>query len=60
MRVGVAGVYHNCLMLEVSDRFFGWLCGFGKDAKILKPETVADAYMEHLNTINRIYAEWHK
>jgi len=63
-RFGTDGVsYHKCddkhfevvLTLDVSPKFFGWLCGFGKDAKILKPEIVADAYMEHLQTIYSYY-----
>lgn len=37
--------------VEVSDQFFAWLCGFGKKAIIIGPETVANAYVKHLQTI---------
>lgn len=43
--------------VEVCDQFFAWMCSFGKKAKILGPGTVADAYLNHLNTICRLYEE---
>ena len=43
--------------VEVSDQLFAWLCGFGKKAIIVGPDTVVAAYMSHLNTIYRLYAE---
>lgn len=34
--------------VAVSGQFFGWLTGFGAEAKIIAPESVADAYQRHL------------
>lgn len=41
--------------VEVSDQFFGWLCGFGSKVKILAPSTVVDKYKEYLDKIRDLY-----
>ncbi len=35
----------------VSPQFFGWVCGLGKDAKILAPRDVVEAFRDHINAI---------
>ena len=63
-RFGTEGVaYHKCddrhfemsVILEVSPKFFGWLCGFGKDAKLISPPVVVDEFYSYLEGIKRQY-----
>lgn len=63
-RFGADGVsYHKCddghfevsLVLDVSDRFFGWLCGFGKDAKLVSPLAVVEQFVSYLDEIKSQY-----
>ena len=37
--------------LSVSNQFFGWMAGIGKDAKIVSPEDVRDRYHAYLREI---------
>lgn len=39
------------LPVRVSKTFFGWLTQFGTDMKIVKPESVAEQYLDHLRRI---------
>ena len=41
--------------LEISDQFYGWLCGFGKRVKILSPATAAEEYKAYLEKISTMY-----
>lgn len=41
--------------VAVSEQFFGWMAGLGKDVKILSPKHVADMYVEHLKEITGVY-----
>lgn len=41
--------------VSISDQFFGWLCGFGKKAKILSPQSVVDKFAEYLDGIRNLY-----
>ena len=41
--------------VEVSDQFFGWLCGFGKRAKIVYPDSLIKEFKEHLEKIQSNY-----
>ncbi|MCH5198015.1 MAG: WYL domain-containing protein [Oscillospiraceae bacterium] len=41
--------------IEVSDQFFGWLCGFGRRAKITAPEELKIKYKNHLDNISKLY-----
>ena len=63
-RFGADGVsYHKCddehfevsLVLDVSDRFFSWLCGFGKDAKLVSPPSLVEKFSNHLDEIKNQY-----
>ncbi len=42
--------------VEISPQFFGWLCSFGTDAKILYPTEVAQQYGDYLANISATYA----
>lgn len=41
--------------VEISDQFFGWLCGFGKKVKIMGPDSAITAYTEYLDKIRDMY-----
>jgi len=41
--------------VQISPQFFGWLCGFGADIKILSPQDVADKYKSTLSEIVKVY-----
>ena len=41
--------------VEISDQFYGWVLGFGKKAKILKPQKVVDGFTEYLDKIRNMY-----
>lgn len=55
--------YHKCdnnhfevsVVLDVSPKFFGWLCGFGKDAKLMSPPAVVDEFANYLEGIKEQY-----
>lgn len=63
-RFGTDGVsYHKCddkhfevsVTLDVSPKFFGWLCGFGKDAKLVSPPSVVEEFASYLDEIKSQY-----
>lgn len=41
--------------VEISGQFFGWLFGFGADAKILEPPTVAEQFSAYLDKVREMY-----
>ena len=41
--------------VEISDQFFGWLCGFGRRAKITSPERVEERFKEYIDKIRSLY-----
>lgn len=41
--------------VEVSDAFYGWLCGFGKKIKVLSPNWVAEGFANHVKKIAEMY-----
>ncbi len=41
--------------VEISDLFFGWLCGFGKKVKIISPDHIAEKYKAYLDKISSMY-----
>lgn len=43
------------LSVAVSQQFFGWLTGLGKDACIVAPKNIMDSYKEYLMEISRNY-----
>ena len=43
------------LMLNVSPKFFGWLCSFGKDAKLISPPTLIEEFSNYIDGIKNQY-----
>ena len=41
--------------IEISNQFFSWISGFGKKAKIIKPQPVVDEYVRFLDEIRSLY-----
>ena len=41
--------------IEVSDQFFGWVCGFGTKARIIEPERLSNQYKAYLSDIVNQY-----
>ena len=41
--------------IAISDQFYGWVLGFGKKAKILKPQKVVDGFTEYLDKVRKMY-----
>ena len=41
--------------VEISPMFFGWLCGFGKKAKLLSPDPVIEEFTQHLAKMQELY-----
>ena len=63
-RFGTTGVQYSkaddnhfnmTTQVEISDQFFGWICGFGKKAKIIYPERVEKQFKEYMDEIRSIY-----
>jgi predicted DNA-binding transcriptional regulator YafY len=43
------------VVLDVSPKFYGWLCGFGKDAKLVSPPAVVDEFYNYIDEIKGQY-----
>ena len=41
--------------VETSNKFFAWICGFGKKAKIISPPEVVEEFKVFLNKIQKMY-----
>ena len=41
--------------VNVSNQFFGWLCGIGKGVKIIEPTDVASDYKNNLSELMKEY-----
>ena len=41
--------------VEIENAFYNWLLNFGTDAKILKPEWAAEAFLKHIDKLKNIY-----
>ena len=41
--------------VEIEKAFYNWLLGFGTEAKILKPEWAAEAFLKHIDNIRNTY-----
>ncbi|MDY3303287.1 MAG: WYL domain-containing protein [Clostridia bacterium] len=41
--------------VDISNQFFGWLCNFGRHAKIKAPDDVVEMMKEHISKIQSIY-----
>lgn len=42
-------------IVEISEQFYGWLCGFGSRAKITAPPSEVDAYKTFLDSLRHQY-----
>ena len=49
------GCFTVTVPVAVSAPFFGWLCSFGGDIKLLAPESAVDALREHLRKFAEAY-----
>ena len=45
------------VQVAVSEQFFGWMTGLGRDAQILSPSAVVEAYRRLLEDLGNIYKE---
>lgn len=63
-RFGTSGVQYSKVdndhfsitaQVEISDQFFGWVCGFGEKAKIIAPPKVEKRFREYIDNIKGIY-----
>ena len=41
--------------IVVSPQFYGWLFSFGKDARILRPQSVKDGFAQYLKQTAELY-----
>jgi predicted DNA-binding transcriptional regulator YafY len=41
--------------VEISNQFYGWLCGFGSRVKLVAPAAEVDAYRSYLDSLHQIY-----
>lgn len=41
--------------VQISPQFFAWLCGFGKNAKLVYPESAAKEFKEFIKQISDLY-----
>lgn len=48
-------IFKVVVKVNVSNQFFGWLCGIGKGVKIVEPESVVKDYKKHLKELIKEY-----
>lgn len=41
--------------VEISEQFYGWLCGFGRKAKLIAPPRAEEQFKEYLDKIRDLY-----
>ena len=41
--------------VDISNQFFGWICGFGTQAKVKAPDDVVEMMKEHISKIQSVY-----
>lgn len=41
--------------IEISNQFYGWLCGFGNNAKIISPESTKAEFINYINSMLKNY-----
>ena len=41
--------------VDISDRLFGWLMGFGDQVKIVEPASIASEFIARLDGIRKLY-----
>ena len=44
------------VIVAVSEQFYGWITGLGREVKIVSPEWVAEEYMSLLKDLGSVYA----
>ena len=49
------GYFTVTVPVAVSEPFFGWLCSFGGDMKLLSPESAVEALRAHLKKLAEAY-----
>lgn len=63
-RFGTSGVkyykaddehFNVAVNVEISDQFFGWICGFGNKAKIIDPLKVKEEFAQYIEKIKKLY-----
>ena len=63
-RFGTSGVkyykaddkhFNVVVNVEISNQFFGWICGFGNKAKIIDPLKVKEQFAEYIEKIKKLY-----
>lgn len=63
-RFGTSGVkyykaddkhFNVVVNVEISDQFFGWICGFSNKAKIIDPLKVKEQFTEYIEKIKKLY-----
>ena len=63
-RFGTSGVkyykaddkhFNVVVNFEISNQFFGWICGFGNKAKIIDPLKVKEQFAEYIEKIKKLY-----
>ena len=42
-------------VIEISDQFFSWVCGFRKKAKIVAPQDVVEQLNKYLSDLTKMY-----
>lgn len=47
--------FNVAVNVEISDQFFGWICGFGNKAKIIDPLKVKEQFLEYIEKIKNLY-----
>jgi hypothetical protein len=54
-----AGDFHFVVYVdvEISEQFFGWICGFGSKVQILAPQTVKERFISYIDKIRNVYDE---
>lgn len=48
-------LFNVSIDLEISDQFYGWICGLGTKIKILAPATVRASFIDYLDEIKENY-----
>ena len=43
--------------VEISNQFYGWLCGFGVGAKLIAPSKAVAEYISYLDTLRQTYTK---
>ncbi len=49
--------FRVALRVMISPNFFGWILGFGKDVRIIAPETVKNELVALLSSVHEVYNE---